>query len=546
MKARKLIISLLALVIIFPQVTFAKDYSDYPQKFWDVDKSHWAYSYISELTDKNVINGYDDGSFKPEHTVSRAEWAKMMVTAAGLNTSNSYNYSISDVSKDHWAYNYIATSKDYMNWYNTSDGLQFRPNQAVSREDVTVSLVKLKGYDLGEVDYSVLSEFKDNDSITNDCKRYVAVAIQKDLINGFEDGTFRGQDTLTRAEASILLCKAFSTGNDNKIVEGDKILTSGTSSNNTKSDTDVQPEVKPTVKPEEPKSEYKVETLLKTDVYTPVQALTQHEDDIYYINTEANSIEKLNMKTQSVKTVFDIDDEFYFDGSYYTVYAVRNIFYDEYRNALVLNANIKSLDILNNSTKQKDVLIDTSKSEVFQYSRDGIDNNLCTYHNILSCDKNGDIWAFSTFYNALYQYFGLDYDTFHHDRDNQEDNRWQYWGRGTNIYSDLIIGWEHYFIGQNGVFKGTPNNELNQIVSLQSKSCIGGNSNGFCIINNEYLVFTDIDGNIEKHIQLSDIDITDETYLVFNNMIGKLFISSNGDVVFYDTARKAFRMISEN
>ena len=85
------------------------------------------------------------------------------------------------------------------------------------REDVTVSLVKLKGYDVSEVDYSYLNQFSDPASISNSLKAYVAVAVEKNLINGFEDGTFRGQDTLTRAEAAALLWRAFQYGSDNKI-----------------------------------------------------------------------------------------------------------------------------------------------------------------------------------------------------------------------------------------------------------------------------------------------------------------------------------------
>ena len=93
----------------------------------------------------------------------------------------------------------------------------FRPDQAAVREDVTLSMVKLKGYDVSNVDYSYLSQFTDTNSISNSLKAYVAVAVEKDLISGFDDGTFRGQDTLTRAEAATLLWRAFQYGNDNKV-----------------------------------------------------------------------------------------------------------------------------------------------------------------------------------------------------------------------------------------------------------------------------------------------------------------------------------------
>lgn len=90
-----------------------------------------------------------------------------------------------------------------MNFYTIEGKKYFNPIQSASREDVTVSLVKLKGYDVENADYSYLNKFKDLDSISNNMKKHIAVAIEKKLIDGFDDGAFRGQDTLTRADADV-------------------------------------------------------------------------------------------------------------------------------------------------------------------------------------------------------------------------------------------------------------------------------------------------------------------------------------------------------
>ena len=181
---KKLITAILAIAMVTPNIVLAKDYK---QKFWDVPKDHWAFEYIADLADRGVIDGYEDGSFKPESTVTRAEWAKIMVDAAGVAVNdNSVNFT--DMS-NHWANKYVNAAKNYLTGY--TDG-SYRPNQAAVREDVTVAMVKLKGYDLSEVDYSNLSKFKDNDSISNYAKVYVSIALAKDLISGFEDNTFRG------------------------------------------------------------------------------------------------------------------------------------------------------------------------------------------------------------------------------------------------------------------------------------------------------------------------------------------------------------------
>lgn len=198
------------LCLMISQITYAKDY---PQKFWDVPKEHWAFTYIADLAERGVINGYADGSFKPSRTVSRAEWAKIMVDAAGVATNDNSVY-YTDTA-EHWANKYVNAAKKYLTGY--TDG-SYRPDQSATREDVTVAMVRIKGYDLSEVDYSYLSGFSDVDSISNYAKGYVAVAVQKKLISGFDDGTFKGQATLTRAEAATLLYRAFQYGNADKIV----------------------------------------------------------------------------------------------------------------------------------------------------------------------------------------------------------------------------------------------------------------------------------------------------------------------------------------
>ena len=211
---RKFIAAAVTMVILLTVITgFAKDY---PQKFYDVPKDHWAFEYIAELVERGAINGYEDGNYKPDNTVSRAEWATIMVKAANKSLGNSVS-SFNDMDNDHWANPYVNAAKEYMTTYE--GGTAFRPDIAALREDVTVAMVKLKGYDVDNTDFSYIAKFKDQDSISDNCKKYVAVAVEKGLISGFEDDTFRGQNTLTRAEAATLLWQAFQKGNDDKVVD---------------------------------------------------------------------------------------------------------------------------------------------------------------------------------------------------------------------------------------------------------------------------------------------------------------------------------------
>lgn len=227
---KKILSFILAITMPVASLVFAKDYSAYAQKFYDVDKSHWAFEYISELADKNIINGYSDGSFLPERTVTRAEWAKLMCVASGKQEENNISPYAIDYTENDWYFGYVNAVADYMNFYEDGNKLYFIGNQAISREDVTVSLVKMKGVAVDDVDFSYISQFDDINSISKNAKKYVAAAVEKGLINGYEDNTFRGQDTLTRAQAAKLLSCASKIGSDNKVTDVSDYNSNGSSS----------------------------------------------------------------------------------------------------------------------------------------------------------------------------------------------------------------------------------------------------------------------------------------------------------------------------
>jgi len=67
----KKIVSLLLVLLMLSGTVFAAG-------FTDLDETHWAYPHVSELVEKGVINGYEDGTFRPDANVTRAELAKLL------------------------------------------------------------------------------------------------------------------------------------------------------------------------------------------------------------------------------------------------------------------------------------------------------------------------------------------------------------------------------------------------------------------------------------------------------------------------------------
>ena len=80
---------LLSLFICFLSSLFINAYA-----FNDMDKTHWAYNYITQLEKDGVVVGYPDGNYRPEQFVTRAEFATMVVKALKQG-----NYQVSEIGR---------------------------------------------------------------------------------------------------------------------------------------------------------------------------------------------------------------------------------------------------------------------------------------------------------------------------------------------------------------------------------------------------------------------------------------------------------------
>lgn len=580
---KKIFILILMSSIIFAQTSFAKDYSDYPQRYWDLDKTHWAYEYISELTDKNVINGYEDGSFKPEHTVLRSEWAKMMCTAGGLQLKSAEEIFMyeneTDFDEYDWFADYMVTAMPYLNCYLADDYPyeQYKPNQAASREDVTVSLVKLKGYDVENVDYSYITGFSDLNSISNSVKKYIAAAIEKGLITGYEDNTFRAQDTLTRAEAAALLCRAFQLGNDNKVsAENKPDITQNDNSENkptptgkperTPKPTSV-PEVtstpvsdaKPTAVPEptvSPKP-FVMDTLVKADV-TPLDGsynyrafYTQDEaDNLYYYDNSTSDIVKINMLTRKSQVIANAKElAVEFEGNEYCSIELGGIFYDKYADTLAVYGSFEAgkRSFENEAERFYCIVeLDTKKVVSFDDMVIGINYGLgpeayithsisdYTFYGTL---ENGDYVA-----NICNSSESTDYII-----SRESFQRELLGGKHSHFYPPYCeYNGEIYFISMEGYLSTLAHNWTDSDVRV-SEMPFRGIAHGYAyvLVDNAFGAFT-LGGDQDVVIPFEDIEIADNKGFKRENINMILMATKNKDIVFYDTWNKSFRIVSNN
>ena len=199
--------------------------------FSDIEDGAWEQPYVNELVERRVINGYEDGTFRPNAFVTRSEFAKMMYLALQLDKTWDYSGVIVDqpffvdVIPDNWDYLYVKYVGRYMTGFKAVDGnVYFKGAEAAVREDMAVALVKALGLDgLENSDYANINEelgriFSDYEEISPNLRKHVLIAYKHKLINGYPDGTFGAQKYITRAETAALFVKILRSDVMEKVV----------------------------------------------------------------------------------------------------------------------------------------------------------------------------------------------------------------------------------------------------------------------------------------------------------------------------------------
>lgn len=116
----------------------------FSSSFSDVSAAAWYAEAVTTLASIGVINGYTDGSFRPNRAVTRAEFVTMLVNLTGVTGASA---SFTDVSS-HWARNaiYAAASQGWVNGYAQSDGTYaFRPGNNITRAEAVVVMNRILG-----------------------------------------------------------------------------------------------------------------------------------------------------------------------------------------------------------------------------------------------------------------------------------------------------------------------------------------------------------------------------------------------------------------
>jgi peptidoglycan hydrolase-like protein with peptidoglycan-binding domain len=170
--------------------------------------NHWAKDCILALAQRNIVNGYPDGTFRPDATLTRAEFAALMFNAFPNAPAQREPVSFSDVPSTHWANQAIQWGYTRGFFSGFPDGT-FQPNQAISRLQAVLVLVSTQAIDNpANPDEQLRLFFADAGQIPEWAKRAISDAIVANLIVNYPDvRQLRPNQAATRGETSALLCR---------------------------------------------------------------------------------------------------------------------------------------------------------------------------------------------------------------------------------------------------------------------------------------------------------------------------------------------------
>ncbi|MEN6327017.1 MAG: S-layer homology domain-containing protein [Syntrophomonas sp.] len=172
------------------------------QVFPDV-KDHWAKDYITQLSSLGYVGGYPDGTFKPDATISRAEFTSALITCMGVTVSDTTSRNFSD-TPGNWAIASIneAVKRGILIPGEYPNGLV--PNGGIKRSEACAMLIRA----LSKGPTNGIPSFIDkNDLQQSMYVGYIKTACDLGIMAGYSDGNFKPYSTMTRAQAFTVLYK---------------------------------------------------------------------------------------------------------------------------------------------------------------------------------------------------------------------------------------------------------------------------------------------------------------------------------------------------
>ena len=192
---RRILAIFFAIVMILPQTAGAQ--SNY--------QNHWAGEHIQKWMSNGWIRGYEDGSVKPDSMVTRAEFTTMINRAFGFTEKAEIDFD--DVKSSDWFYDEIAKGVGAGYLEGLKDG-NLRPYEQISRQEAIYFIYKIFEGQGFEEEMLEVPDIKDYSNVSRWASEAVGFGFENGIVIGDEYGYFRPQQSITRAEAMVIIDRA--------------------------------------------------------------------------------------------------------------------------------------------------------------------------------------------------------------------------------------------------------------------------------------------------------------------------------------------------
>jgi hypothetical protein len=175
--------------------------------FSDLSTTHWAYPIVSALAERNLVTGFPDGSFRPERSMTRAEFAAQLSRVFNLSPMQDAQL-FHDVNAEHWATQDIqkAIQMEFLTGYPDQT---FKPEQTISRIQVLTALANGLHLKSSSGSDPALSYYQDSEQIPDWAIRPLVAATEAGLVVNYPDLTqLNPNDQAQRVEVMTMIYRA--------------------------------------------------------------------------------------------------------------------------------------------------------------------------------------------------------------------------------------------------------------------------------------------------------------------------------------------------
>lgn len=221
MKYLKFVLPALILLFLTPNFVLADDVI-----YNDLSSAHWAYNAVQTLAQKGIIQGYPDGSFKPDRKVTREQFAIILVKTLNIPLKDeSWATQIFwDISEDHRSFLYIDAAKPFIPVPDSNGyAFNFYPDRPITREEAAQAIVLALGLHKAQKPNSnyLASKFSDYQNIAPGFKENVAIAAYYGILSGNSKGEYAPKSQLSRGELCVIM--SILLRNDSNFQDGFKL-----------------------------------------------------------------------------------------------------------------------------------------------------------------------------------------------------------------------------------------------------------------------------------------------------------------------------------